>query len=289
MPYVGRFAPSPTGALHFGSAVAAIASFLQARVNRGEWLVRIDNIDRPREKPGAATAILRSLERLGLQWDRTVQYQRDARAAHLAACDLLLSNKRAFRCVCSRRQLTDGRYLGTCRTLNIQRAETHVVRVIAPADPLTIEDALQGRLTQNIATASGDFVIWRAEDLPAYHLAVVIDDGITGVTEVVRGADLLESTPCQFYLQSLLKLPHPRYLHFPIALDRNGAKLSKQASATAIDLRPASETLSLALAFLGHPVPTELRAAPAGEILSWAVKHWQAARIPKQMNLSVVE
>ncbi|MSR14434.1 MAG: tRNA glutamyl-Q(34) synthetase GluQRS [Gammaproteobacteria bacterium] len=278
--YVGRFAPSPTGALHFGSVIAALASYLCAKSVDGEWLLRIDDIDPPREQPGAVDAILRTLEKLGLVWDREVLYQSRRRNEHQAVCAELLARRYAYRCGCSRKVIGDRPYPGTCRGLNLASAPTHAVRVQISQESVTVVDQLQGSFTQDLSATSGDFVIWRVEDLPSYHLATVLDDEFMGVTEIVRGADLLESTPRQYFLQMLLGLAHPTYLHLPIALDPAGQKLSKQAVAEAIEELPASDVLGRALAFLGHPIPPGLSKEPVTELLAWARIAWQRAKIP---------
>ncbi|MBI2800974.1 MAG: tRNA glutamyl-Q(34) synthetase GluQRS [Gammaproteobacteria bacterium] len=287
-PYVGRFAPSPSGALHLGSVVAALASFLQARAHGGEWLVRIDDIDPPRTRAGAADAILRSLERLGLEWSRSVTFQSHARAQHLSACQWLLDRELAFRCICSRRQLVNQHYAGTCRARHILATVRHAVRAIGASAEFEFTDAVQGRYSPPSGTAADAFVIWRAEDLPAYHLATVVDDAAAGVTEVVRGADLLESTPRQLHLQKLLALSSPRYAHLPLVLDPNGLKLSKQRAAEPIDVAAPAHTLARALSFLRHPLPPTLCAAPSPEIIAWAANAWRLEKIPRARGLTEI-
>ena len=279
--YVGRFAPSPTGALHLGSVATALASFLQARAHGGEWLVRIDDIDPPRARAGAADAILRNLERLGLEWSRSVFFQSHARAQHQAACQWLLDRELAFRCLCSRRQLVNQHCAGTCRARRIPATVKHAVRVAGTPTEIEFTDAVQGKYSPPIGTAADAFVIWRVEDLPAYHLATVVDDAAAGVTEVIRGADLLESTPRQLHLQHLLGLSSPRYAHLPLVLDSSGLKLSKRLAADPIDRAVPAHTLARALSFLQHPLPPTLRAAPSVEILAWAVEAWRLQRIPR--------
>lgn len=286
-PYVGRFAPSPSGPLHFGSVIAALASYLCARAEGGQWLIRIDDIDPPRERPGAVAAILRDLERLGLHWDREIIFQSKRFDIYRAVCEQLLASGRAYRCACSRKHLTDGTYPGTCRRRNLGPREAHAVRLEVDAEPICIGDQLQGPYVQNLAESGGDFVIWRTEDLPAYHLACVLDDCAAGVTEVVRGADLLESTPRQYYLQSILDLPHPTYFHLPLAVDAAGQKLSKQTGADALtDLDPAA-LIRRTLSFLGHPVPPALARAPIQELLVWACSHWRRADVPARSSFPV--
>jgi glutamyl-Q tRNA(Asp) synthetase len=282
--YIGRFAPSPTGALHFGSVITALGSYLCARSVNGEWLLRIDDIDPPREKPGAADAILRTLERLGLIWDRSVFYQRHRQAIHREACALLVAHRLAYRCACSRKTIGDRAYPGTCRDLNLGIERRHVIRIRVPTAVVSVLDALQGIHTLDLALVGGDFVIWRVEDLPSYHLACVLDDDDLGVTEVVRGADLLDSTPQQYFLQTVLGLKHPSYAHLPVAVDATGRKLSKQTEAASVARLPPHEVLARALAFLGHPLPHALSGAPAREILAWACVNWARSRLPQGMS-----
>jgi len=283
--YVGRFAPSPTGALHFGSLVTALAGYLRARSADGAWLLRIDDIDVPRNTPGAAAGILLTLQQFGLSWDAAVQYQRGRINAYRAACAQLLAQGHAYYCTCSRRHVGHGAYPGTCRGQMVRPAARHCVRVRVGSAPIVIEDVLQARSIWNLATA-GDFVIWRVEDLPAYHLAAVLDDAVVGVTEVVRGADLLDSAPRQRYLQLLLGLATPAYLHLPTAVDAQGHKLSKQNHAAPIDGLPVREVLCAALAWLGHAVPPAMDNASPREILTWAVGAWSLARVPRGLCLA---
>ncbi|MGH8596172.1 MAG: tRNA glutamyl-Q(34) synthetase GluQRS [Gammaproteobacteria bacterium] len=282
---VGRFAPSPTGPLHLGSVVAALGSFLCARAAGGEWLVRIDDLDPPRERPGAAADILRTLERLGLYWDREVSYQRTRRAAHRDACATLLVAQRAYRCRCSRKLVGSTPYPSTCRERGLTATEARRVRLRVDAGLITIDDELQGRHGHDLAMTTGDFVIWRAENLPAYHLATVVDDAALGITEVIRGADLLDVTPHQVFLQRALNFPQPSYLHLPIAVDSMGRKISKHDRApTVAALRPAM-VIRQALRFLGHEVPPPFATLPVSEILNWAISHWQRSRLPAYRTL----
>ncbi len=284
-PYVGRFAPSPTGDLHFGSLVTALASYLRARAAAGEWLVRIDDLDPLREQAGAADRILRALERCGLHWDREVFYQRTQYAAHLRACERLLHSRIAYYCVCSRREVAGRPYAGICRSRHSPPAGRHSVRVQVGHAPITITDPIQGEAHWDLANDGGDFVIWRVEDLPAYHLAAVVDDATSGVTEVVRGADLYASAPRQRHLQVLLKLPQTTYLHLPVAVDRAGCKLSKQTGAPDFGLLPVPQLLVAALTWLGCVIPREFHGAPPAELLPWAVTHWALARVPRAASI----
>lgn len=276
----GRFAPSPSGPLHFGSIVAALASHLEARVAGGRWSLRIENIDRQRERAGAADAIVRELERLELHWDGPVIWQSARVEAYREVAASLLREGIAYACSCSRREVGNAIYPGACRARGLAWTAGRALRLRVPAVDLAFIDRLQGPYCQALAQDCGDFVVWRADGDPAYHLAVVLDDAAQAVTDVVRGADLLDSTPRQIHLQRHLQLPTPRYAHLPVALDADGRKLSKQTADTLIEMTPASTVLTAALAFLGHPPPPALSGAPPAELLAWALGHWRLANVP---------
>lgn len=287
--YRGRFAPSPTGPLHFGSLVAALASYLRARTNRGRWLVRIEDLDPPREVPGAADDILRTLEALGLQWDEAVMYQSTRSEAYQAALDALREQGRAYPCACTRSEIAALRntsaggepiYPGTCRNGLPPGRRARAWRVLTTGEPLQFVDAVQGPQAQCLSQVCGDFVIRRADRLFAYQLAVVVDDAEQDITEVVRGCDLLDSTPRQMHLQRLLNLATPSYLHVPVALDDRGEKLSKQTGARPLDRRQGGLALWQALDFLGQQPPPALCGAPATEVLRWALAHWRSGAVP---------
>ncbi|MES3022272.1 MAG: tRNA glutamyl-Q(34) synthetase GluQRS [Pseudomonadota bacterium] len=246
-PYIGRFAPSPTGLLHAGSLVAAMASYLDARVHRGLWLVRIEDVDEGRSAAGAAEGILAQLATLGMRWDGEVVWQ-SRRGALYSASAAQLGNH-LYPCGCNRREVVDSRlgtapdgaaiYPGTCRQGLAPGRSMRSLRLRVPdacngADRVGFDDRFAGHVAQGLAAESGDFVLKRADGFWAYQLAVVVDDGAQGVTDVVRGADLLDSTPRQIYLQRLLGLPTPRYLHVPVVRNADGEKLSKQTGALAL-------------------------------------------------------
>jgi glutamyl-Q tRNA(Asp) synthetase len=277
MAYVGRFAPSPTGDLHLGTLTAAVASFLHARQSAGEWRVRIEDVDPPREVPGSADSILRTLERLDLEWDGAVVYQSHRHESYIAAKEALLAGRMAFYCECSRRtirKLSGGaRYPGTCRNRNLTPGDK-AVRLRAPREPVVFEDLLQGRIARDIEAEDGDFVIFRRDGLPAYHLAVVVDDAAQSVTDIVRGVDLLDSTPLHIHLQRALGLPTPRYWHIPLVRDATGEKLSKGTGATAVESMSPSEAAVRALEHLGLAPPAELLGAPPRSLWQWAGAHW---------------
>jgi glutamyl-Q tRNA(Asp) synthetase len=288
--YRGRFAPSPTGPLHFGSLVAALGSYLDARAQGGEWLVRMEDLDPPREVPGAAADILRTLEALGLGWDGTVVRQSERGEAYATALARLERGGATYPCACTRKEVGDAAlagsdgsrvYPGTCRHgLPASRA-ARATRVRVGDAEVEFHDALQGRMGQRLALDVGDFVLRRADGLIAYQLAVVVDDAAQGITDVVRGADLLDSTPRQILLQRLLGVPTPRYLHLPVATDAAGEKLSKQTLAAPLELARPGAALVAALRFLGQrPDPRHVDAAPA-ELLASAAASWDRASIPR--------
>lgn len=266
--YVGRFAPSPTGPLHAGSLVAALASYLDARAHQGTWLIRIEDIDEGRSVPGAAEEILDLLRRLGMESDREVVWQSRRKHLYQAAYDRLAGH--VYPCGCNRREIADSRlgfapdgaalYPGTCRHGLAPGRSPRSLRLRVPdagADVITFRDRLAGVVSQRLASESGDFVLKRADGYWAYQLAVVVDDAEQGVTDVVRGADLLDSTPRQIFLQRLLNVPTPRYLHVPVVRNADGDKLSKQTGALAV--RPGDEgaavaALRQAAGFLGLDV-----------------------------------
>jgi glutamyl-Q tRNA(Asp) synthetase len=276
--YVGRFAPSPTGPLHLGSLVTAVASYLHARQAHGEWLVRIEDVDPPREVPGAADGIQRTLEAFGLEWDRTVSYQSSRLESYRTAAEELLERGLAFRCRCTRSELRashDGApvaYPGTCRELGVPPGDA-ALRARVESGIVSIVDGLQGTLQTDLGATSGDYVIVRRDGLPAYHLAVVLDDAVQGVTTIVRGVDLLESTAAHVHLQGLLGLPQPRYYHLPVVVNDAGQKLSKQTGAEPIDVADPRLPARV-LALLGVAVPRELMLERPGLLWRWAIERW---------------
>ena len=283
-PYIGRFAPSPTGPLHFGSLVAALGSFLDARSHGGQWRLRIEDLDPPREPPGAADAILHSLDAHGLHWDGAVLYQHDRLAAYEAAIARLQEAGWAYPCACSRKEVADSGlrglegtvYPGTCRHGLPAGKPARALRVRLPDDEIgSFEDHLQGSVSQYLAREIGDFVIRRADGYFAYQLAVVLDDAHQSITHVVRGGDLLLSTPRQIYLQRRLELPTPSYMHLPVAVNAAGDKLSKQTGALPLDDTQPAANLFRSLEFLRQSPPPELLRSSPAELLSWAMKNWQ--------------
>ncbi len=289
--YRGRFAPSPTGPLHFGSLVAALGSCLDARHQGGDWLVRMEDLDREREVKGAADDILRTLDRFGFEWDGTVCYQSRRREAYEEALEQLRRDGFAYPCACSRQQIaraaTAGAegpiYPGTCRRGIAKGTRARSVRLLTQDLSIELEDRVQGRIRQNPQREVGDFVIRRADGHHAYQLAVVLDDAWQGINQVVRGADLLNSTPRQRYLQALLELPQPDYAHLPLAVDKTGRKLSKQYRDAPVDPRHPLDALLQAVDFLGQELPPE-RPIDLREFWRWAVESWDLARVPRQFS-----
>lgn len=285
--YCGRFAPSPSGPLHFGSLVAALGSFLDARAHRGRWLLRIEDLDPPRVVTGAADTIRWQLEGLGLVWDEEIVYQSERRAAYDEAFDLLRQNGALYRCDCSRKQLLERArlgpegpiYPGTCRLRDVDGQQA-AWRLRTPDHPIICRDRLLGEHAIDVRSRLGDFIIRRNDGIYAYQLAVVVDDARQGVTDIVRGVDLWWSTPRQIWLQALLRLPHPRYLHLPLVKNAAGEKLSKQTLAPAIEPQQAVPLLLDALVFLGQRPPDALRRGRRTDVLQWAVEHWRPDSIP---------
>jgi glutamyl-Q tRNA(Asp) synthetase len=284
--YRGRFAPSPSGPLHFGSLVAAMASWCDARASSGDWLVRIEDVDQTRSRSGAIDAILATLEAYGFEWDGPVVRQSERGALYASALDDLIGRGMAFACACTRRELelaapgkTGERvYPGTCRHGVPAGREGRAWRVAVTDECVRFVDRLQGAQEQRLARDVGDFVLKRADGLFAYQLAAVVDDGLQGVTHVVRGADLLLSTPRQIWLQRQLRYATPSYLHHPIALDAHGRKLSKQTSAKALGPHPLPQ-LREAWTFLDQAEPPS-PASTVGEFWRWAHVAWKAQTLP---------
>jgi glutamyl-Q tRNA(Asp) synthetase len=277
--YVGRFAPSPTGPLHLGSLVTGVASYLHACQAGGRWLVRIEDIDPPREVRGAAAQILRTLEAFDLVWDGPVLYQSTRLAAYRASVEQLVAQGQAFYCRCSRSQLqsaaqpgSTGRYPGTCRNRHAPVGAA-AVRVRVEPGAVGFVDHLQGKESVDLAATLGDYIIQRRDGLPAYHLAVVLDDALQGVSTVVRGIDLLESTFAHLHLQRVLELATPGYYHVPVVVNERGQKLSKQTGAAGVE-GPSPQVLGRIVGLLGlEPPATLLRERPS-VVWNWAVEHW---------------
>ena len=290
---VGRFAPSPSGPLHFGSMVAALGSSLSARAAGGRWLLRIEDVDTPRTVPGAAEGILRTLEQFGFEWDGPVVWQSRRTDAYRAAFEALRAAGRVFPCACTRKEIADSalardgtrRYPGTCRDGLAPGREARAWRLRVEPGEVSFDDAVQGPIREDVAADVGDFVLLRADGLFAYQLAVVVDDAEAGVTEVVRGADLLDSTGRQILLQRLLGHPQPRYAHLPVASNAAGEKLSKQTLARAVEGADPARVLVDALDFLGQEPPAGLAEAGLAAVWAWARQHWSMVRVPRRRSV----
>ena len=290
MAYVGRFAPSPTGPMHFGSLVAALASFLDAKANNGKWLVRIEDIDETRCDPIYTADILRAIQAFGMQWDGEVEIQSKRKALYGAALQKLRSNGFIYACDCSRREIADSAlaglegpvYPGICRQ-SVNTEHGNAIRVRTSNENITFMDLVQGNVEQRVESEIGDFVVRRRDGLFAYQFAVTIDDADQGVTDVVRGADLLDSTARQIHLQRLLGLPTPQYLHIPVAVNKLGQKLSKQTLAAAVPKSNGQgrEILLSALRFLGQSIIASESARTIDELLALATRDWRRDRIPR--------
>jgi glutamyl-Q tRNA(Asp) synthetase len=281
-----------------GSLVAAVASYCDAKANHGKWLVRIEDVDTTREIQGAAQQILSTLDAYGFEWDSEVAYQSQRSALHQDNLTRLAHQFLVYPCTCTRKEIADSSqqhgvdgviYPNTCLTHPLKTQAPQAWRVKTTPNPIAFEDAIQGHLQQTIATEVGDFIIKRADGLFAYQLAVVVDDALQGITHVVRGADLLDSTPRQIYLQQLLGFATPHYAHVPVVCNAAGEKLSKQTLAQPLDATRANIEVFEALSFLGQQPPEHLKDATLDEIWRWAIQHWQLNHVPKQRGLPWID
>lgn len=287
--YVGRFAPSPTGPLHLGSLLAALASYLDAKSHQGQWLVRIEGLDPPREVAGASKQILTALETYGLCWDGEVIYQSQRAKIYENAIEQLIEQGTAYRCDCSRLQVQhrgSDHYDDHCRNRQAEVTSLAAIRIKTDDRLIEYDDLFQGRQQSRLHQQSGDFVIRRKDGLFAYQLAVVVDDFEQGITHIVRGSDLLDSTPRQLYLQQLLALSAPCYGHIPVVVNAEGQKLSKQTYAPALNLETVESTLCLALSFLGLHPDSHIQQSNSNDILLWATQNWQRTLIPQVMSMT---
>lgn len=288
MNYIGRFAPSPTGPLHFGSLLAAVGSYCDARAAGGRWLLRMEDIDPPRAMPGASDLILRQLEAYGLGWDGPVLYQSTRRDACLEALKQLQAQGDVFWCRCSRTELArlgSGAYPGTCRAFTSPRTDA-AIRLRVPEGPTSFVDAVFGPQEESVARQTGDFVLRRRDGLFSYQLAVVVDDAAQGVTRVVRGADLLDNTARQIVLQQRLGLASPAYLHLPLAVHADGSKLSKQTHAAPLPLPANPGLLLLALQRLGQVPPPAAAELTCADILAAGTVNWDPRRVGTEARLA---
>jgi glutamyl-Q tRNA(Asp) synthetase len=292
-PYTGRFAPTPSGALHFGSLIAACASYLDAKAQQGNWLVRIDDLDPPRVQPGAIADILRTLEAFGFEWQGQIRYQSEHLTCYQQALDTLLDEHYAYPCDCTRKAIfsrqADGIYHGHCRQRALPATPDHAIRFnIAPycTQAYAFSDAIQGDMHFDLPALLGDFILRRRDGLFGYQLACAVDDAEQGISHVVRGSDLLHSALAQSLLLQALKHPLPEYAHHPIAVNNAGIKLSKSAQSQAIAIQHAPDLLWQALTFLGQQPPSALRQANLSDIWAWAIAHWQRQAIARQRQRS---
>lgn len=284
MQYIGRFAPSPSGPLHFGSLVTALGSYLQAKTSNGKWLVRIEDIDPPREVKGASSLILKTLEAFNLYWDDQVLYQSNCSERYRSVLASLISEQKAYYCDCTRQRihsLKNNIYDGFCRERHL--ALNNVAIRLKQNHPIfSFDDKIRGQQSIDHINALEDFIIHRKDGLFAYNLVVVLDDNYQGITEIVRGADLLPVTAKQISLYQLFNFTIPNYCHLPLALDSHGNKLSKQNHASPIDIKKTKLLTVQALQFLGQQIPENWQDATQKALLDWAISHWDINHIPKQ-------
>lgn len=291
--YRGRFAPSPTGDLHIGSLIAAVGSYLMAKSQHGEWWLRIEDIDPPREIPGATDRILHILDAFGLEWDN-LSFQHTRLEIYQQALETLHQHGLIYPCTCSRKTLADNHpdqqvYPGVCRHRTGAITDAVAWRIRCPERALNLQDGLQGKRRYHLARDIGDFVVKRADGLFSYQLAVAVDDATQGMTDVVRGVDLLDSTPRQIHIQQSLLLTPPRYLHLPVIVNSAGQKLSKQTYASPLDVTRPIPQLWKALQLLGQKPPTELQSGSLANLWDWAVNQWNPADLPRQAYISLDE
>lgn len=285
IPYKGRFAPSPTGPLHFGSLLTALASFCEAKAQQGHWLVRIEDTDIPRIQAGAEAAILTALEVFGFEWDEPVVRQQDRLGLYEQALAQLHNNDQIYACQCSRKQLTGlTTYPQTCRHLNLPFAQ-HAIRLKTTDHTICFDDLIQGHCCENLSDTTGDFVLKRRDGIISYQLAVVVDDALQGITHVVRGADLLDNTARQIWLGQCLNVPQLHYCHIPLAMNDQGQKLSKQNLAKPLDLKQAPQLIQQALQALNQP---DVELDSPKKMLAHAVEQWDIKLIDHNMMLTQI-
>jgi len=286
--YIGRFAPSPTGPVHFGTLVAATGSYLQAKSNQGRWLIRMEDVDVLRNVEGADSDILFTLESMGFEWDGQVLYQTAQTDYYNEVLQQLITQSLVFPCLCSRKQLAASAatvYPGTCRNRRLPEKNAHSLRVIVQDIDIKFNDRVMGPYAQNLGQQCGDFIIKRRDGLFAYQLAVVVDDALQNISEIVRGADLLDSTPRQIYLQQQLGYPTPEYCHLPLAVDSSGNKISKCTGASKVDLSRKPQLLVSVLGFLGQKPPQELARSSVNDIWNWAIANWDITQVSSKLHI----
>ncbi len=285
--YIGRFAPSPTGPLHFGSLLAALASYLDARSSNGKWLLRMEDLDPPREPPGTDQIILEQLQDLGLLWDGEVLYQSSRLASYAEYLQQLTDAGLCFHCDCTRPRIKSlgSVYDGHCRNRKLDKTSKSAIRLKVDDSRIGFHDLIQGDYSQRLDKEVGDFILRRKDGLFAYQLAVVVDDAFQNINHIVRGYDLLDSTPRQIYIQRILGFPTPGYAHIPVVTNEEGQKLSKQHFAEPVDTRNGSRQVILALKFLGQQPPDSLKDSKLKTILEWAQESWDIQAVPKLANM----
>jgi glutamyl-Q tRNA(Asp) synthetase len=291
--YKGRFAPSPTGPVHFGTLVAAVGSYLQAKTNNGEWLIRIEDVDITRKVDGADLDILHTLEVFGFEWHGEIIYQSSQTEYYQHALEQLIYQSLVFPCLCSRKQLTKTNsskintniYPGTCQNRQLPEKKQHALRLLTKNKTICFNDTVMGKQSQNIERQCGAFIIKRRDNLFAYQLAVVVDDARQGINEIVRGADLLNSTARQIYLQKALGYTTPSYCHLPLAVDADGKKISKSDGATKVDVKNREKLMCNVLEFLGQNPPADLSDSSINDIWSWAEEHWDITNVSSKKHI----
>ena len=285
---IGRFAPSPTGPLHFGSLTSALASYLQVRQGQGQWLVRMEDLDPPREVSGASDEILQQLDNHGLHWDSSVLYQSNRLESYREALESLSDLGLIYHCQCNRQRISalGGIYDGHCRNLQLGKTGSAMRLIIRDRDTtISFVDQIMGHYQQQLRSEVGDFVLQRRDKLFSYQLAVVVDDQFQSISQVMRGADLLDSTPRQIYLQQSLGYQQPEYAHLPLALNGEGQKLSKQNHAASLQVGRESHNLWQALNWLRQEPPHELQYQSVDEILAWALSRWDVHKLGHQLGV----
>jgi len=282
--YKGRFAPSPTGELHFGSLLAAVSSYLEAKTHNGDWIIRMEDLDQPRTVNGSADSILKTLDTFGFEWDGEVVFQSQRSELYDDYLQQLISEHLIYRCDCSRNKLKESKnfpvYDGFCRNKNNKISPPYALRCKTPDTKISFIDQIQGNYSVDLNQQCGDFIVRRRDQLFAYHLAVVCDDAEQAITDIVRGADLLAATPVQIYLQRQLQLTEPVYSHIPVAMHQQGRKLSKSHQDLAVMHNSPAAIMTQALNFLGQSPPVELAQTDICEFWRWAIKNWNLNKIP---------
>lgn len=285
---IGRFAPTPSGPLHFGSLVTAVASYLDAKQAGGEWLLRIDDLDAARTRPGAVDSILKTLDAFGLEWSRTVVYQSQRSELYAQALARLIDSSRCYRCTCTRREIgesillgPDGPiYSGACRTALHAATSRHAWRLNTSGVRIGFRDRVLGAIAQDLEPYVGDFIVRRSDLVVGYHLASVVDDELLGVTDVVRGGDLVPSTLRQLFVSELLRCKSPTFAHVPTVVDEGGRKLSKSGNDVGVDAFAGAAAFHDALVVLGQDPPADLKWGLARTVRDWGVRHWDISKVP---------